>query len=550
MSKDDIYFAGNPKLKKANVEISYTKEQFEEYIKCVQDPVYFINNYVKIVSIDGGVIPFKLWDFQEELIRSFQAHRFNIVKYGRRSGKTATVSAYILWCILFNKLFEVAVLSNNLKSSKSILASLQFSYEELPIWLQQGVLAWNKTDIMLENGSAVFTNSTSASAIRGRQINLLYMDEFAHVPFNMQEEFYTSAYPTITSGLSSKMIITSTPNGMEYFRKIWMDAKNKKNKFITSEVSWDQVPGRDEAWYEEQIANIGPVLFSQEYSGEFLGSSMTLISGSKLATLVEEEPIYETPDGFKFYQQADREHTYIIVVDTGHGEGLDYSAFIIVDVSATPFEIVGTFRNNTIQPTIYPKFIMEAATYFNNAYILVETNDLGQQVVDILADEMEYEGLLSTANRTRSQEVSSGFTAKMKYGVRTTKLVKRLGCSNAKSIVESNQIKLNDFNLIQELHYFSYKNGSYEATAGYHDDLVMTLVLFAWMSTQPYFKDMTDTNITRRLYQNMDINSYDITPVGIINSQNYDNYDVKYQKDDEGNMWRDYDPYNDKDLYM
>lgn len=523
MAKDNDNFLSNPKLKKIGVKIEYTEEQFREYVKCVQDPIYFINNYIKIIALDEGLISFKMWDFQEDFVNTFHNNRFTIAKYGRRSGKTATVSAYIIWCILFNKNFNAAVLSYNLKASKAIMATIQLAYEELPKWLQQGVVVWNKTDIELENGSKVFANSTSSSAARGTGINLLYLDEFAFVPNNIQEEFFISAYPTITSGKTTKIIITSTPNGMDYFYKIWIDSENGRNSFKRLTVRWDEIPGRDQAWYEEQITSMGTLKFSQEFGVEFLGSSLTLISPSKIAALTYIDPIYSTKDGFNFYKEVNREHTYVMVVDTGHGVGLDYSAFIVVDTSTTPFEIVCTFRNNSMTPIIYPKYIMEAAVYFGNAYVLVETNDLGQQVVDILQEEMEYEGLIATANRTRSQEVSPGFATSTKYGVRTTKLVKRLGCATAKSIIESDQIKINDFNLLKEMAKFSYKHGSYEAEQG-NDDLMMCLVLFSWITTQSYFKDITNTNINRRVYQEAGIDDYDIVPFGIISRNDTEEY--------------------------
>ena len=515
MAKDDDCFGGNPRLKKAGVKIEWTPERIQEYVKCVRDPVYFINNYVKIISLDHGIIPFKMWSFQEDFVKRIHENRFNVAKYGRRSGKTATTSAYLLWSILFNKNFKVGILANKHTMAKKIVATMQLAYEYLPNWLQQGILTWNKSEFILENGSSVFSNSTSSSAIRGDGLNILYIDEFAFVPQNIQEEFFTSAYPTITSGSTTKIVITSTPNGMDYFYKIWKESENGKNPFIRSEVHWSEIPGRDDAWYEEQMNLLGSLKFSQEYGVEFLGSSMTLISGSKLGMIPYIDPTYETVDGLRYYAEVNREHNYVLVADTGHGEGLDYSAYLVIDVSTVPFTVVCTFRNNTISPIIYPKYIMEAAVYYNNCQVLVETNDLGQQVVDILQEEMEYEGLLATANRTRSQEISAGFGASTKYGVRTTKQVKRLGCSTFKSIIESNQMITNDFNLLQEMHKFSYKNGTYQADSG-NDDLVMCGVLFAWLSSQSYFREITDTNIHSRVYQSANIDDYMLTPFGLV----------------------------------
>jgi hypothetical protein len=266
MAKDDDNFSSNPHLKKPGVTIEYTPEQIAEYVKCVKDPVYFINTYVKIISLDLGIIPFKMWTFQEAFVRRMHENRFNVAKYGRRSGKTATVSSYILWSILFNKNFKVGILANKHSMAKDIVSTIQLAYEELPKWLQQGVISWNKAEFSLENGSQVKSNSTSSSAIRGQGLNLLYIDEFAFVPQNIQEEFFTSVYPTITSGKTTKLVITSTPNGMDYFYKVWKDSEAGRNPFVRSEVHWSDIPGRDNAWYEEQIAVMGVIKFGQEYN--------------------------------------------------------------------------------------------------------------------------------------------------------------------------------------------------------------------------------------------------------------------------------------------
>lgn len=503
--------------KRPGIEHSFTEEQIAEYVKCIKDPVYFIRTYVKINSLDRGIIPFEMWQWQEELVRAYAEERYVITKIGRQSGKTQTTSAYLLWCVLFNPNYTAAILANKHSTAIEIVERIKLSYLELPVWMQQGVTSWNRTSIELENGSRIISNSTSPAAIRGYSINCLFLDEFAIVPNQIQEEFWNAVFPTISSGTTTKVFIASTPKGLNKFYKIWDEAERKKNGFKNIDVHWTEIPGREGTWREDMIAKLGEWGFNQEFNTEFLGSSMTLISGSKLGMLVDRDPIQTTQDGFKFFEAANRDRSYMMVVDTAHGGGLDYSAFVIFDVSEVPYRVVATFRNNSVHTIVYPKYIMEAATYYNNCHILVETNDLGSQIVDILHHDMEYENLITTAVRTKQHEITGGFGVKAQMGVRTTKTVKRLGCSTFKSMVETDQIVLSDFDIRAELARFALnKVGSYEAEDG-HDDLTMCCVLFAWMTAQPYFKDLTNTDVVKNIYrvgtENMD--EY-MTPFGVI----------------------------------
>ena len=517
MAKNDDFYTSNPRLKKAGVKIDFTPAQVAEYIKCVRDPIYFIKKYVKIVHVDYGVIPFEMWDFQVEMIRNMHENRFSIAKMPRQVGKTTSVAAYLLWCILFNENFQIAILANKHSMAKEIVGRIQMAYENLPMWIQQGIVVWNRTDMEVENGSKIVSSSTTGDTIRGRAFNIVYLDEFAFVPSTIQEEFFTSVYPTISSGKTTKIMITSTPNGMNMFYKLWKDSLEGRNTYKRTEIHWSDVPGRDEAWKEETIKNTSERQFQQEFETEFLGSSMTLISGSKLAQISWSTPIETEANafGFKFYEQVDREHTYVMTVDTARGSGLDYSAFIVFDTSTVPFKVVCTFRNNNVSTIIFPKYIIEAATYYNNCYILVETNDLGQQVVDILREDLDYDGLISTAARTRGHEASSGFNVASQTGVRTTKTVKRLGCSTFKSIVESDQLVINDHDLFEEMTRFTYKKGSYEAENG-HDDLVMCGVLFVRNIYGLGTADMDDM----------------IVPFGVIDTGHDSPYSV-----DSGDLW-------------
>lgn len=519
--KDPKYtYSTNPNVKKPGIKWEYTQEQFDEYVKCIKDPIYFIRNYVKIISLDKGIIPFEMWDWQEDLIRAYSEERFVITKIGRQSGKTQTTSAYLLWCVLFNPNYTSMILANKHSTAIEIVERVKLSYEMLPLWLQQGVTSWNRTSIELENGSRILSNSTSPAAVRGFAINTIFLDEFAIVPDNIQEEFFRSVFPTISSGQTTKVFIASTPNGMNKFHDIWVKAKKKDNEFVPIDVHYSKVPGRDDEWREKQIKILGQRGFDQEFNTEFLGSSMTLISGSKLQMLegMQGDPIHYTPDGFNFFKEVDRNRTYMVVVDTAEGTGDDYSAFVVFDTSSVPYTVVCTFRNNSVAPIVYPKYIMEAATYYNNAQVLIETNSLGHQVVDIMHFDFEYENLVTTAVRTKQHEVTGGFGGpKSQFGVRTTKTVKRLGCATLKSMIETDQLVISDELIYQELNRFSLnKAGSYEASRG-NDDLVMCCVLFAWVSAQPYFKDLTSTDVVKSIYRIGTQEMEDqLTPFGLI----------------------------------
>jgi hypothetical protein len=497
----------------------YTKEQIDEWLKCAADHTYFIKSYIKIVNVDRGFIPFELWPFQEEMVDSFVNDRFTIAKMPRQVGKTTTAAAFILWCILFKENYSVAILANKMAQAREILSRIQRSYEALPKWLQQGVVEWNKGNIELENGSKVLAAATSSSAIRGTSQNLIYLDEFAFVPSHIQEEFFSSVYPTISSGTTTKVVITSTPNGLNMFYKIWTDSERGHNDYTRISVHWSDVPGRDEKWAEQQIRNTSPDQFRVEFGCEFLGSSATLIDPNKLAALSYALPIESSPS-FKMYKRPMPGHQYVTVVDVSHGAGLDYSAFVVFDVTQMPYEVVATFRDNKVPVLAYPKYIIEAAMNYNRAGILVEVNDAGQQIVDILHYDLEYDGILTTAQIKKRIQLTGGFAGqtKTRQGVRTDKVVKAIGCVNLKTMVEQDRLIVNDYQLIQEMSRFSLNGKSYEAEEG-HDDLVMCCVLFAWLTAQTYYKEMTNVDFRRGVYdENARMIEEELTPFGFINT--------------------------------
>ena len=493
-------YLGNPNLKAKGVPVNFDKEHVKEYIKCSKNPVYFAKNYVKIINVDKGLVPFKLYKFQKEMVETFNDNRFSICKLPRQSGKSTTVTAYILWLILFKDSQNIAILANKGSLARDLLGKIQFAYEYLPKWLQQGIVVWNKGNIELENSSKVVAAATSSSAIRGGSYNLIFLDEFAFVGNNLAEEFFSSVYPTISSGQTSKVIIVSTPNGMNHFYKMWTDAEEKNSQYVPIEVHWSQVPGRNEKWKKETIANTSEEQFRQEFECEFLGSAGTLIHPTKLRTLAHVTPMKKWQD-VEIYEEAKEDAVYAMSVDVSRGVGLDYSAFIVVDISQMPYKLVAKFRSKEISPLLYPTIIYNVAKHYNEAYVLVEINDIGQQVADILHQDLEYENMLATSVKGRSgQQISGGFSGSSSMGIRTTKQVKRIGCSNLKDLIEQDKFIVQDYETIVELSTFISKGGSYESEEGSHDDLVMCCVLFSWLAKQTYFRDITNTDIRQKIY--------------------------------------------------
>jgi hypothetical protein len=532
---DRSAYKSNPLLKQRGVQIDFTKEQVQEVIRCSQDPEYFLENYIKVISLDDGIVPFIPYPFQRKLIDSFHNNRFSICKLPRQSGKSVTVTAYLIHQAIFRDNINIAILANKRETAFELMAKLQTSYENLPKWLQQGVLGWNKGSIELENGSRITASSTSSSAVRGFSYNIVMLDEFAFVPTNVADEFFSSVYPTISSGKSTKVIIVSTPNGMNHFYKLWNDAENGRNSYRHTEAHWSEVPGRDDAWKAETIANTSEQQFAQEFECDFIGSAGTLIAGSKLKALSYNEPLTSS-GGLDIYEQPIQGHEYLMTVDVSRGMKLDYSAFVLVDITGYPHKIVGKYRSNTIKPMLFPDIIVQVAKQYNNAWILAEVNDIGDQVASLIYYDMEYENLLMTAMRGRSGQVlGHGFSGgKTQLGLKMAKAPKRIGCSNLKQMVESDKLLFNDFNIINELTTFVEKRDSFSAEDGCHDDLVMCMVIYAWAVAQDYFKEMTDQSVREQLYEkDKDQLEEDMSPFGFVVGSGDEDVIV-----DNGQLWR------------
>jgi hypothetical protein len=543
LKQSDAYLS-NPNLKRANTTFPWTEEQVIEFLKCKDDPVYFAKNYIKIVSLDHGLVPFSLYPFQEKLINNFHKHRFNICKMPRQTGKSTTCVSYLLHYAVFNDNVNIAILANKASTARDLLQRLQLAYENLPKWMQQGVLQWNRGSLELENGSKIVAASTSASAVRGGSYNIIFLDEFAFIPNHIADDFFASTYPTISSGQSTKVIIVSTPRGMNHFYRKWHDSERGKNEYVPTDVHWSEVPGRDEKWKASTIANTSEQQFKVEFECEFLGSVDTLINASKLRNLVYEDPIKKNK-GLDIYEDPIPEHNYMITVDVARGIGNDYSAFVVVDITAFPYKVVAKYRNNEIKPMLFPSVIEPVAKAYNHAWILVEINDIGDQIASILHYDLEYDNILMCSQRGRAgQIVGTGFSGKKSYlGIRMTAAVKKLGCSNLRTLIEDDKLLTNDYEIISEMTTFIQKSSTFMAEEGCNDDLVMCLVIFAWLVAQPYFKEMTNDDIRKRIYEEQeDQIEADMSPFGFITTGLEDNSSFT---DPNGDTWH-FDEYGDR----
>ena len=538
MSEKNSVYLGNPNLKKVNVTVEFTQEQIEEFAKCSKDPLYFIQNYVRIVSLDEGLVPFKMYDFQKDMVGTIHNNRFTICKLPRQSGKSTTIVSYLLHYALFNPNCNIAILANKSSTARDILGRLQLAYENIPKFLQQGVLNWNKGSIELENGSKIVAAATSSSAIRGGSYNIIFLDEFAFVPATIAEQFFSSVFPTISSGKSTKMVIVSTPHGMNMYYKLWTDSVNKLNDYIPVDVHWSEVPGRDEKWKEETIRNTSKEQFASEFECEFLGSIDTLISPSKIKVIPYIRPL-QSQAGLDIFERPDKDKIYVCTVDVARGITKDYSAFVIFDVTQMPYKVVAKYSNNEIKPLVFPNIIEQTCKAFNRAHILVEVNDLGGQISDAVHYDLEYDNVLMTTQRGRAGQVlGTGFSGRgSQLGVRMTKQIKKIGCSNLKTIIESDKLIVNDFNIIEEMSTFARRHNSWMAEEGCNDDLMTCLIIFGWLSNQTYFKELSNSDVRSKLYEEQsNIIEQDMAPFGFIDD-GLSTEDTQPFKDEYGETW-------------
>ena len=514
-------YLGNPNVKRDGVQEQWTPEKLQEYKRCMDDPIYFAERYVKVISLDQGLVDFKLYPYQQDMFKQFNEHRFNVVLACRQSGKSISACAYLLWFALFKPEKTVAILANKGATAREMLSRITLMLENIPFFLQPGCKALNKGSLEFSNNSRIFAAATSGSSIRGLSVNLLYLDEFAFV--ERATEFYTSTYPVVSAGKDTKIIVTSTANGLgNMFYKIWEGALQETNEFKAFRVDWWDVPGRDEEWKNQTIANTSQLQFDQEFGNTFFGTGDTLINAETLMGMRAANPkrVMEGGD-LLIYEEPTKDHDYVMMVDVSKGRGQDYSTFNLIDISVRPFAQVAVYRNNTISPILFPNIIYKYAKVYNEAYTVVESNDAGQVVCNGLYHDFEYENL-----HTESTVKASAL------GVMMNRKVKRLGCSAAKDLLETNKLKIVDENTILEASTFIAKGQSYEASDGNHDDLMMNLVLFGYFASTQYFGDMTDINLKDMMFkQRMKEIEDDVVPFGFIDDAS------DYVPEDEKPEW-------------
>lgn len=511
--EEDQSFKNNPNLKQPGVKIECTPEQMIEIMKCQKDMIYFIENYVKIVTLDNGEQPFKLFDYQIEFLNNIDQNRFSAARWARQMGKSTTCAAYFVWKIIFEPKFLIAIMANKAETSQEILFRVKEMYESVPVWMQQGVLSWNVKSIILENKSRILAAATSSSAIRGKTVNILFIDEVAHIPKKMWDAFYLSSFPTITSGKTTKMVLVSTPKGLNHFYEIYIGAP--ENGFVVSDATWERHPFRDQTWLEHTKSKITEEQFAQEFECSWLGSSYSLINPGTLSALRPSSPkiikenlwIFEEPIREVIEKRAGKDVVtvkggqYIITADVSEGLGMDHSAFSVmklVDVKQGLLQQVASFKDNRIDPVSYASVLHRIGMFYNAAHILVESNDTGKLVIRHLKIDLEYPNLIRT-----KQEIDPAFPNKHKgrdYGLRVNKRTKRIGCINFKMFVERKRIILSCSRTIEEIKHFvrppdvAERDGTYKAEEGHNDDLTMGLVNLSFLFSTKTFEHMFDSD--------------------------------------------------------
>ena len=523
-------YLGNPNVKRDGVLQEWTQDTVLEYAKCMKDPIYFTEKYCKVISLDQGLVSFNLYPYQKQMFKKFQENRFNVILACRQSGKSISACAYLLWFALFHSEKTVAVLANKGATAREMLSRVTLMLENIPFFLQPGTKALNKGSLEFSNNSRIIAAATSGSSIRGLSVNLLYLDEFAFV--ERAAEFYTSTYPVVSAGTDTKIIVTSTANGIgNTFYKIWEGAVQNINEFTPFRVDWWDVPGRDDQWKTETIANTSQLQFDQEFGNTFFGTGDTLINAETLMGF-KALPYKKSLEGgdLLIYQEPIKGHDYIMTVDVSKGRGQDYSTFTLIDISVRPFAQVAVYRNNTISPLLFPNIIYKYANSYNQAYVVIESNDQGTVVCNGLYHDLEYENIhLESAIRADA------------IGIEINRKTKRLGCSAIKDILENNKLNIVDENTILEISTFVARGQSYEASDGNHDDLMMNLVMFGYFSSTQYFGDMTDINLKDMIFkQKMKEIDDDIVPFGFIDDGSDE---IAKLENSQGKEWAvEYDP--------
>lgn len=471
-----LHYRNDPQLRRENVKLSLTQDHVNEFVKCSNDPIYFIENYCHVNDPNFGLKIITLRDYQKRLIQSVHDSKYNILNLPRQSGKSTTLSLYLVWQICFKNDTVSAILANKEKTAREIFGKVLDCFRLVPQFLKPGVKEYNKSSIQLDTGSKIIIAATSESGIRGYTINgTLLLDECAHLATPMFNHFYESVYPTISTAKDSKIVLVSTPNGLNHFYKIWQDAVNKKSGYIPFTINWNEVPGRDDAWRKKEISNIGEENFKQEYECSFVGGHKCLFNQTTLEKITYKLPIMKLYDGdLLVYQNPIKDRKYLLVCDISEGLGKDYHTMNIIDVTSFPFEQVAVYTNNTADLPVIPYIIEKIAKQFNDAMVLVENNGANKVVTNILFSTIEYENT---------------YADDKEIGIRMTKTTKKAGIAKLKELIENQGIIINDFNTLKEMSNFIKKGESYKASAGNTDDIVMGLVLFSYFTNLEFFAE-------------------------------------------------------------
>ena len=497
---ENQFYLGNELIKRASAKTEYTNEQIEEYVKCSLDIFYFIETYCKIPTVDHGVSNITLYPYQRKMIQQMADERYSFFSTPRQVSKTASACLFILWFTIFRSDKDFFIVANKRDTAAESIYRITVTLENLPFWLQPGVTSLNKGSITFANGSRILSAATTSGTLRGKSGNV-YIDEACDI--DHFDDFLSGTLPVLSSGKTTKIIITTTPSrqGTKLY-ELYRSAKNGVGEFKLFEVAWNEAPGRDEAWKEKTIETIGLRKFNIEFMAQWLSSSGSLIDSFYLEKIYSGITEGKIVNDIKIYDAPIKGHVYFISVDVSRGAGIDNSAFSVIDITEYPYKQVATYYNNLVSTMFFPSIIHNAALLYNEAFVLVETNDAGLEVANILYYDLEYENVLFTIIKGRSGQVLCGPMKQAKLGVKTSKATKSVGCNNLKTLIESNNLEIYDKDTFNELSAFIVSGTSYQADDDAHDDLVMTLVNFSWAANQHYFKSLIDADLRKHIFEN------------------------------------------------
>lgn len=490
MRKRQKFYKNNQLIKNGYYEEKFTQEQIQEIIKCKQDIFYFFENYIKITTLDikEPIKLFKPWDFQKELLNRLLTERFNIVYSSRQSGKTTCCATFALWKVLFNPNFKILIAGDSATTAKKILASIKEIYENLPFFLQKGVLEWNKTEVLLDNKSFIKTVPTTENSGRGGTFNIIILEEFSFVKDSIAEAFQASVLPVICSGDATQVLIITTQNGKNFFYEMWQAAINGESIFKPFRIHWQDVPGRDEEWVKTQKQLLGEKKFAREFVGEFDETHSSLVDVSKL-DFVKKEPIII--DDVLFYEKHNPTSKYVITVDLGEGLGSDYSTFSVFEILGAVKQVC-TYRNKENNDKFCEVLLKTAKSY--GAKILFENNN-DNKIPYIFHNIYKYENLLFTKIENSTTTLCNKDFKSRRVGLKPTSETRNVSITALKNMLESKEMIISDFDTFKELETFCKNSkGKYEATEDNHDDLVSALMLMAWLYNDEKFKETIEIN--------------------------------------------------------